>query len=135
MYKKLNTLFYQNIAKLFYAVAAVDKIIREEEFDALKMIVKNEWLAVDESEDEYKTDAAYQIEIVFEWLHSKGLDAYTCYNEFIRYKDKHPYFFTDNLNDLIMETAGKIAASFAGKNKSELIMLAKLNLDLKKTSL
>jgi hypothetical protein len=32
-----------------------------------------------------------------------------------------------------MKTAGKIAASFAGKNKSELIMLAKLNLNLKNT--
>jgi hypothetical protein len=32
-----------------------------------------------------------------------------------------------------MKTAEKIAAAFAGKNKSELIMLAKLNLQLKNT--
>ena len=32
MYKKLNTNFYKNVAKLFYAIAAVDKVIKEEEF-------------------------------------------------------------------------------------------------------
>lgn len=135
MYKKLNTNFYQNVAKIFYAIAAVDKVIDEEEFTALKKLVKKEWLAVDESEDEYNTDAAYQIEVVFEWLQLKGLDAYNCYNEFIEYKNEHSYFFTEQLNSLIMKTAEKIANAFAGKNKSELIMLAKLDLHLKvKTS-
>ena len=135
MNKKLNTNFYKNVAKLFYAIAAVDKVIKEEEFTALKKIVKKEWLTLDESEDEYSTDAAYQIEFVFEGLQFKGLDAYDCYNEFIEYKNKHSYFFTDQLNSLIMKTADKIASSYAGKNKSELIMLAKLDLNLKtKTS-
>jgi hypothetical protein len=133
MRKKLNAKFYQNVAKLFYAIAAVDKVVREEEFNALKILVENEWLAVDESEDAYKTDAAYQIEFIFEWLQLKELDAFVCYNEFIEYKNKHPYFFTNSLNSLIMKTAEKIAAAFAGKNKSELIMLAKLNLQLKNT--
>jgi len=135
MYKKLNAKFYQNIAKLFYAIAASDKTVHEDEFYILKSIVKEEWLVVDGSEDEYETDAAHQIEFVFEWLKLKELDAYVCYKEFIEYKNEHPYFFTDQLNNLIMKTAGKIAASFAGKNKSELIMLAKLNLDLKNTPL
>jgi hypothetical protein len=33
-----------------------------------------------------------------------------------------------------MKTASKIAQSFSGVNKSELIMLAKLDMELKKTS-
>jgi hypothetical protein len=131
MYKNLNTKFYQNIAKLFYAIAAVDKVIKEEEFTALKTIVKNEWLTIDKSKDEYNTDAAYQIEFVFEWLILKKLDAYTCYNEFIEYSNEYSYFFTDELNHLIMKTAEKIASSFAGINKSELIMLTKLQFHLK----
>ncbi len=134
MYKKLNVGFYQNVAKLFYAIAAVDKVIKEEEFHALKKLVKKEWLAVDESEDKYETDAAYQIEFIFEWLQFKELDAYVCFNEFIEYKNEHPYFFTDQLNNLIMKTADIIAASFAARNKSELIMLAKLSIQLKNTT-
>ena len=131
MLKKLNTKFYQNIAKLFYAIAAVDKEVKTEEFTALKILVRDQWLAVDDSEDAYKTDAAYQIEFVFDWLQFNELDAYTCFNEFIEYKKEHAYFFTPELNHLIMRTAEKIASSYAGKNKSELIMLAKLNLQLK----
>ena len=134
MYNKLNIRFYQNVAKLFYAIAAIDKYVNEKEFQKLQSIVKKEWLAVEDSEDEYKSDAAYQIEIVFEWLQSTGLDAQTCYKEFIEYKNAHPYFFKDDLNNLILTTAAEIADAFAGKNKSELIMLAKLHLDLQKTS-
>lgn len=132
MYKSLNIKFYQNIAKLFYAIAAADKIIKPIEFETLKDFVKREWVSVEDTEDDYKTDAAYQIEIVFDWLTTQELDADACFNDFIEYKDEHKYFFTDELNALILKTAGAIATSFSGENKSELIMLAKLNIELKK---
>lgn len=134
MSKQLNIRFYQNVAKIFYAIAAVDKIVRNEEFDKLKSIVKNEWLPVDDSEDEFHTDAAYQLEIVFDWLLSKELNATTCFNEFIDYKEEHEYFFTDTIKALILKTASEVAASFHGKNKAELIMLAKLDMNFKQTT-
>ena len=132
MYKSLNNEFYQNLGKLFYAIAASDKTVREEEYNALKTLVRSKWLTVDETEDESKTDVAYQLEIVFDWLTTKELDANSCYEEFISYKKEHEYFFTDELKSLILKTAGTIATSFSNLNKSELIMLAKLNLELKK---
>ena len=133
MYKSLNINFYQNTAKLFYAIAAADKIIKPIEFDTLKDFIKREWLSVEDTEDDYKTDAAYQIEIVFDWLTTQELDADACFNDFIEYKNEHKYFFTDELNALILKTAGAIATSYSGENKSELIMLAKLSMELKKT--
>ena len=48
------------------------------------------------------------------------------------YKKKHNALFTDKVKGLIMKTAGQIASSFAGVNKSELLMLAKLDMELKK---
>jgi hypothetical protein len=132
MYKKLNIRFYQNIAKLFYAIAAADKVVKPTEFGALKDFVKRQWLSVDTTEDDYKTDAAYQIEIVFDWLTTQHLDANSCYEDFVLYKKEHPYFFTKELNTLIIKTANGIATSFLGLNKSELIILAKLSLELKK---
>lgn len=131
MNKKLNIRFYQNVAKLFYAIAAADKVVREEEFNKLKEIVKLKWLPVDETEDEFHTDAAYQLEIVFDWMASKERDATKCFNEFIEYKDDHKYFFTEEIKRLILKTANEIAAAFHGKNKSELILLAKLDLSFK----
>lgn len=131
--KKHNIAFYQNLAKLFYAISASDKMVREEEFSALKEIVLKEWVAVDDYKDMFDTDAAYQIVIVFDWLNHKHLNAVECYEEFIVYKNEHAYFFTNNINALILSTANAIAYSFSTKNKSELIMLAKLNIELNKT--
>jgi len=131
--KNLNIHFYQNLGKLFYAIAASDKIVREEEFHILKKIVKSQWLDVDTIEDDFNTDAAYQIEVVFDWLYNQGeLEANTCFNEFITYKDEQKHFFTDKIKHLILKTAGEVANSFAGINKSELIMLANLNIELNK---
>lgn len=40
--------------------------------------------------------------------------------------------FTENRKRLILKTANAIASSFSNRNKSELIILAKLDIELKK---
>ncbi len=124
--------FYQNLGKLFYAIAAVDKHVHDVEFDKLKTLIKEEWLIVDDFEDDFKTDASYQIEIVFDWLLNKDkLDPNKLFDDFIKYKKRHETQFTNKHKKLILKTANAIASSFSGKNKSELIMLAKLEMNLK----
>jgi len=131
--KNLNIHFYQNLGKLFYAMAASDNTVREEEFTVLKEIVKSQWLDIDPIEDDFNTDAAYQIEVVFDWLNNQDdLNATSCFNDFIAYKNEQKHFFTDKIKQLILKTARAIASSFSGINKSELIMLAKLNIELNK---
>lgn len=131
--QKMTLKFYQNLGKVFYAIAMVDNKLQPIEFEKLKELVKKYWLKLDPLEDIYETDAAYQIEIVFDWLISQeNTDTQACFNDFINYKNEQKHFFTKNVNHLIMKTARAIAASFAGINKSELIMLANLNIELKK---
>ena len=130
--KKMTLKFYQNLGKLFYAVAIADKQVHKFEIDELKSIVKKQWLDIDSIIDDYDTDGAYQIEIVFDWLNKEThLDAKSCFNDFVTYKNEQPHLFTDEVKKLILKTANAIAASFSGLNKSELIMLAKLDLELK----
>lgn len=128
MSKKLNKKFYQNIAKIFYAIAKADKTVAKQEVAVLKKIVKDTWLQVDETFDVFGTDTAYQIEIVFDWLLNKEYTSKDCYADFMEYYRSYPYFFTNEIKKLILETSGEIANAFAGKNKSELIILAKLSL-------
>jgi hypothetical protein len=131
--KKMTLKFYQSLGKLFYAVAAADKEVREQEFNKLKELVKEQWLDVDIIEDAYATDAAYQIEIVFDWLNNEeNLDVQSCYDDFVNYKNEQKHLFTAEVKRLILKTASAIAASFSGLNKSELIILAKLDIELKK---
>jgi hypothetical protein len=131
--KKMTLKFYQNLGKLFYAIADSDKQVHEFEINKLKTIVKKQWLDVDTIVDGYNTDAAYHIEIVFDWLNKEDhLNAKSCFDDFINYKNEQPHLFTNEVKKLILKTANAIATSFAGLNKSELIMLAKLDLELKK---
>lgn len=128
----LNITFYQNIAKIFYAIAKADNIVTIEEVKTLKKVVKENWLQVDETFDIFGTDTVYQIEIVFDWLYSKNATSNDCYEDFIEYYQNHSYFFTPEIKGLILETSGKIASSFSQKNKSELVLLGKLSVEFNK---
>lgn len=133
---KTTLRFYQNLGKLFYAIAAVDKNVETIEFDKLKEIVKSQWLDFDDLNDAFDSDAAYQIEFVFDLLNrEENLDSKNCYNDFVTYKNTQKHLFTQPVKKLILETSIAIASSFSGRNKSELILLAKLEIELKKSGL
>lgn len=61
--------FYQNLGKLFYAIVAGDNKVHEAEMNKLKELVKKEWLNIDDIEDEFGIDAAYQIELHHQTIH------------------------------------------------------------------
>jgi hypothetical protein len=131
--ERYSVVFYQNLGKLFYAIALADKHVDKVEYHKLREIVKNEWLPFDDYKDDYKEDAAYQIEIVFDWLYkNKKAQPNEWFEGFLDFKKAHEKLFTKKLNKLILKTAHAIANSFYGVNKSELIMLAKLDIELKK---
>lgn len=117
---------YQNLGKLFYAVAAVDDVVREEEYTTLKNIVASHWHSVDDVQDEFGTDAAFQIEIVFEWLQEQELDAKSCFDDFKFFKKQHQSLFTDKMDRIIWRTVVTIADSFHGTNKAEKELLKKI---------
>ena len=124
--------FYQNIGMLFYAIAASDKVVQAEEIKTLNNLVQKKWVPIDNKTDEFGTDEAYKIEMVFDWLEENSPEATWAFKEFRQYKKENEGLFTLPIKQLIWETADAIAASFAGKNKSELIMLSKLKMLLSK---
>lgn len=120
-----NTMFYQNLGKLFYAIACVDGSIEVEEINTLKTMVEEEWSI---NED------AFSILDSFNWLHmDQDYDSNTCFNSFLNFLNMNKSLFTENRKTLILKTANAIASSFSNRNKSELIILAKLDMELKKT--
>lgn len=120
--------FYQNLGKLFYAIAMADSSIHVKEIDKLKSFIRKYWLEVDDIEDEYGEDAAFQIESVFDWLLEYEKDAEQCFNEFEDFYKNHLSKFTSYIKVLILDTANAIANASYGKNKSELIRLTKLQM-------
>lgn len=130
MKKELAYEFYQNLGKLFYAMAAIDNTVRIEELDKLKDLVKKEWLTTHLIEDNLNVE--HTIINTFKWLHKdKEYNAETCYNSFLTFKNEHQSLFTKDVNKLILKTARVVATSFSKLNKSELMILAKLDMELK----
>ncbi|MEZ4779062.1 MAG: hypothetical protein R2786_06730 [Flavobacteriaceae bacterium] len=124
--------FYQKTGELFFAVAAADKVIRKSEYEALHTMVSKYWKNLDDFKDEYGVDASYQMEIVFDWLDYESLDANSCFESFKDFYKEHPTLFTTKRKELILKTASTIADAFSGKNKSELMLLGKIQLLFKK---
>lgn len=126
--EEIRKVFYQNLGKLFYAVAQADHSVHVKEIDRLKEIVRESWLKVDDIEDEYGTDAAFQIETVFNWLLEYEKNGDECYEDFEAFYNEHKKLFSEKIKYLIMSTSRAIASGFAGRNKSELILLGRLEL-------
>ena len=125
--------FYQNLGKLFYAIAASDKRVTQAEINVLHKVVKREWLDLHSDTIDFGTDAIHQIEKVFHWLKEEGnLDAESCFNDFMAYKNAREHVFTPDIKKRIKKTAYAIANAFSGVNKSELIFLVRLDMELKK---
>ncbi|MBT8185335.1 MAG: hypothetical protein KJN76_10880, partial [Eudoraea sp.] len=103
--------FYQKIGKLFFSVAMADGSVHSDEIDSLKRIVRDTWLPHDELVDEYGSDAAFQIEIVFDWLLENEQDSKACFEEFQEFYDEHPRIFNEEVKVLVIKTANAIASA------------------------
>ena len=118
--------FYQQLGKLFFSVASVDGTVRKEEIAQLNEIVQKEWVPIETNLNEFGDDAAYQIEIVFDWLIEEDGNTGKVIPDLLYFKKEHPSLFTPQVNDLILKTAKAIANSFSEKNKSESVLIEKL---------
>ncbi|QYA26973.1 hypothetical protein G3I01_16210 [Gramella sp. MT6] len=104
-----HSLLFEKLGELFYAIAAVDKKVHEQEFDALRQFVTGKWKKLENSQDPFETNAVYQMEIVFSWFDYKDKDAWECFESFRHFKKTHEHLFTQQRNDLFLKTASAIA--------------------------
>ena len=123
---KTRIAFYHKIGGLFYAVAAADKVIRKEETDALKKMVEKEWLPLEESVDQFGSDAAYQILAAFDWHLDNKSDIQQILKNTEEFYERHHALFTPHVKLMINKTCEAIAYSYAGKNKSEQVILSQI---------
>ena len=126
--------FYQKLGKLFYSIAAVDGTIRKEEIEKLVEIVQKEWVPIETALNEYGDDAAYQIEIVFDYLVEEDGNMGKAIPDIENFKKEHPSLFTPQVNSLILKTAHAIAESFSGEQKLESDLIKELSAVLHKAN-
>ncbi len=117
---------YTNIGKLFYAIGKVDGTLTLEEYRKLNEILDRSWLHIN-------LEFIETTKHTFNELYLCNANASPCFEEFIIFYKTHPDLFTKELKSLILKTANGIAHAFAKINKSELMLLAKLSIEFKKT--
>ncbi|MDJ1470935.1 hypothetical protein QNI19_34850 [Cytophagaceae bacterium DM2B3-1] len=124
--------FYQRLAYLYYAIAKADEKIVPEEIARVREIVRKEWVSLETTEDEFGSDAAFQIEIAFDWLVEQKPSAEKALEKFEHFVEEHPDFLTRKLKQRILDTSTSIADSFHGTNKLEERLLERLGTALGK---
>jgi len=120
------TTFYRRLAYLYYAVAKADEKVVPEEIAKLREVVKKDWLSLETTEDAFGTDAAYQIEIAFDWLLEQSPAAEKALEKFENFINDHPDFLDARLKKRILRTSNAIAEAYHGKNEDEVQMLEKI---------
>jgi hypothetical protein len=119
---------YYRIGQLLYAIAMADKKIDKKEIIALKTKVSENWKQQSVSLDDSSINAPLEILKAFSQMQKNVADSDSCYSEFREYYLENQNLFSLELNKLIWDTAQYIAISTAKKNKSELVILAKLRM-------
>ncbi len=119
--------FYQQLGQLFYSLASIDKKVNKTEIIRLKQIINQEWLPLENTLDEFSSDAAFQIEIVFDWLVDNNWNTKDAIPEFVEFKKEHESVFTNTIIELILKTSREIASSFNNINKLEQVFINQLD--------
>jgi len=114
------------LGKLFYAIAMADNKISPEEIAILKVSILPNWKLVNSSEPDF--DGQHIILSIFTQLEHENAKSPKCFADFKAFYQKHKALFHIELKQLIWHTVQAIASSYARKNKSELVLLAKLKI-------
>ena len=132
--KNMNTIqthtfpkeLYPKLGQLFYAVAFADGKIESAEIKKLEKTVKGRWLQAEESNDEFGSNAAFQIISVFDWLAAEQISGDNAYDAFSGFFRKNRERVDDAMKENILQTAVDISLAFRGENKEEHTLMENL---------
>lgn len=117
---KFSEEFYKSIANLLYAVSMVDKNMTVEEKRSIVKRVEKNW---NTSKDDSESELIYA---ELRGLIKEKTTSDTAYESFKNYYLAHQQEFSKETVHNLLAASHEISEATASKNKSELIILAKL---------
>ena len=127
-------LFYKELGRLLYAIAAADERVRPAEVETLKRIVKDELVPLEDSTDHFGTDQAFITEFEFDVLAERDATAEEAFDSFIAYMARHHNDLPEGRRQVIFRAADAVAKSFHGVGKKEIPYLVELHRHLGQTA-
>lgn len=119
-------LYYKALGNLLYAVAKADGQVNSKEKLKVKSIVAEQLLQLEDSLDDYGSDAAFATEFQFEECELNDLTSKVAFESFEEYFSTHKKVIKPHLTHFFYNLAKHVAQSSAGINKSESNILAKI---------
>src|SRR5690606_29214806 len=86
----------EQLAKIFYCVAAADKIIRKEEVYSLQNILKDQWTDLDTVSPSLPESFGGQMQLCFEEILKNEPDVESTISEFKDFFKNHENLFSDS---------------------------------------
>lgn len=120
-------LFYKELGRLLYAIAAADGKVSDKEIRTLKKVVSEQLVPQEVSTDHFGTDQAYITEFEFDVLAERGASSDGAFDSFIAYMSQHRNDLAPERKDLIYRCADAVASAFHGVGKAELPLLIELH--------
>lgn len=120
-------LFYKELGRLLYAIAAADGKVSAKEVRALKRIVSEQLVPQEASTDHFGTDQAYITEFEFEVLAERAAGSDEAFDSFIAYMSRHKHDLAPERKALIYRSADAVAQAFHGVGRAELPLLIELH--------
>ncbi|MBK9274279.1 MAG: hypothetical protein IPM49_07045 [Flavobacteriales bacterium] len=120
-------LFYKELGRLLYAVAAVDGKVSPKEVDTLKRVVKERLVPVEAGMDHFGSDQAYITEFEFDVLAERNATSEEAYTSFIAYMARHRNDLGGERRDLIYACAHAVARAVHGVGAKEFPLLVDLH--------
>jgi uncharacterized tellurite resistance protein B-like protein len=121
------TLYYKELGRLLYAIAAVDGKVSAKEVETLKWLVKDLLVPVEPGVDHHGTDKAYVTEFEFDTLLDRGMSSEDAYASFRDYFSHHRHHLGRERKELIYICAEAVANAMHGVNAKELPLLIDLH--------
>jgi hypothetical protein len=118
--------FYKEVGNLFYAIAAIDGKINRSEKKMITTLVRYTWRPLENSTDDYGTDAANIILFQFDVNEELNASPNERFQSFVYYFEENRKDINSSLREKILSGARNIAESTRKINYAELPMLMKL---------
>jgi uncharacterized tellurite resistance protein B-like protein len=120
-------LFYKELGRLLYAIAAADGKVSDKEVRTLKRIVSEQLVPQEVATDHFGTDQAYVTEFEFEVLADREASVQGAFDSFIAYMARHKQDLNAGRRELIYRCADAVARAFHGVGRAELPLLRELH--------
>jgi hypothetical protein len=121
-----NSLFYRELGKLLYAIAAADNNITSAERKSLSNEITQRLLHKERSTDAYGTNKAWDTQFSFETTEDQGTTVDEAFDEFLDYIKTYKNQLKEDEVDICLKLADHIADSYHHINKKENKLLAQL---------